>query len=104
MVHRGQHALYLDLDGWCLGVVSASATAVPCAVVLPEPDLGPLTTAERVHVGAGRLVAHVGSDRVEIRIGRLREVTVPPLPHPDPSLVGMLAGMLLTAEDRKSVV
>jgi len=31
-VHRGRDAVYLDLDGWCLGVVGTRATAVPCAL------------------------------------------------------------------------
>ena len=32
MLHRGPDAVYVDVDGWCVGVVGTRATAVPCAL------------------------------------------------------------------------
>jgi hypothetical protein len=75
VLHRGPHALYLDLDG-CLGVVTASAVQVPCALrtrleVLPDVDAA--------HVAAG--VLHL--DDVPLRVGRIADAGVPALPPTD---------------------
>ena len=32
VVHHGPDAVYVDVDGWCVGVVGFRATAVPCAL------------------------------------------------------------------------
>jgi hypothetical protein len=74
VVHASSTALYVDLDGWCLGLVSATATRVPCALwtTLPDlADLGVLDPVVRVH--RGRLVV---GDR-PVRVARLADVTVP---------------------------
>lgn len=57
VVHRGADAVYLEVDGSCLGVLSTSATAVPCAA---RTALGELPTrlrrASLARVGGGRLL------------------------------------------------
>jgi hypothetical protein len=65
VVHAGGTAIYVDLDGWALGLVSASATRVPCALWSALPDLADLDPV--VSVAGGRLV--VGG-RV-LRVARL---------------------------------
>lgn len=77
VVHRGRHALYADLDGELVGLVSARASRVPCALWSRQPDLGALADAD-VQVWAGELVV---GDQV-VRTGRLVDTT---LPRPRPS-------------------
>jgi hypothetical protein len=72
VLHASASALYVDLDGWCLGLVSASASRVPCALWSTIPDLTALARAG-VRVESGDL--HVGPDRV--RITRLADVSAP---------------------------
>ena len=78
IVHSGEDAVYVDLDGWCVGVVGAMATRVPCA--LRVVDMRPVR-AELAHrrptayLGNGML--HVGS--TPLPIGRLVGAYVPPL-------------------------
>jgi hypothetical protein len=77
MVHAGAAALYVDLDGDVLGLLSATATRVPCGLWSRLPDLSHLTRRD-VRVSGGRLV--LGD--VPVRITRLADVRVPPLdPH-----------------------
>jgi len=78
VLHRGPHALYLALapsrgsgdPGWCVGVVDAVATQVPCALRTPSLASIPGEVAS-VHDG----VLHV--DGVALRVGRVLDVTVP---------------------------
>ena len=72
VLHASASAIYVDLDGWCLGLVSASATRVPCALWSALPDLTRLGRSS-FRVEAGSL--HVGRDTV--RITRLADVAVP---------------------------
>jgi hypothetical protein len=65
VVHASSSAVYVDLDGWCLGLVSATATRVPCALWSTLPDLGVLDPVVRVH--RGELVV---GDR-PVRVARL---------------------------------
>lgn len=65
VVHASGTAVYVDLDGWCLGLVSATATRVPCALWSTLPDLGVLDPVVRVH--GGELVV---GDR-PVRVSRL---------------------------------
>ena len=51
VVHASGTAVYVDLDGWCLGLVSAAATRVPCALWTTIPDLGVLDPVVRVRDG-----------------------------------------------------
>lgn len=72
VLHASATAIYIDLDGWCLGLVSAEATRVPCALWSTIPDLTSLGRRP-IRVEAGTL--HLGEDPV--RITRLADVTVP---------------------------
>ena len=74
VVHPGRHAIYLDLDGWCLGVVGSLAAAVPCALRVAAPDLGPLATMS-AYVSGG--VLHLGD--TPLRVGRLVDARSPRL-------------------------
>jgi hypothetical protein len=75
VVHRGPHALYLDLDGRCLGVLASTATAVPCALRLATPGLGWLAGASaEVLDGVLHLDGH------PLRIGRIIDAGVPRIP------------------------
>jgi hypothetical protein len=72
VVHRGRDAVYLDLDGWCLGVVSTRATAVPCALRTGADRVPDAVTAD-VRDG----VLHL--DGTPLVVGRLVDVRVPRL-------------------------
>jgi len=75
VVHRGPHALYLDLGCRTLGVLASTATAVPCALRLATPGLGWLATASADLRGG---VLHL--DGHPLRIGRIIDTSVPRLP------------------------
>lgn len=70
VVHSGPDAVYVDLAGWCLGLVSRHAAQVPCAL---RTRLDRLPVAPRVEVVAG--VARL--DGTPLVVGRLCEVVVP---------------------------
>jgi hypothetical protein len=72
VLHASGSAIYVDLDGWCLGLVSASATRVPCAVWSTLPDLSHLADRPVVITGG---TLHLGDD--EVRIARLVTVAAP---------------------------
>jgi hypothetical protein len=77
MLHPGRHAVYLDLDGWCLGVVGSLAAAVPCALRTAAPDLAPL--------GDGSAYLHRGVlhlDGTPLRVGRIVDARAPRLDLP----------------------
>jgi Protein of unknown function (DUF2877) len=43
LLHRGDHAIYLDVEGaGCIGVLGARAALVPCGLRLAGPTVGPL--------------------------------------------------------------
>ena len=72
VLHRGPHALYLDLDDWCLGVVAAAAVQVPCALHTRLAEL-PADGEPRIEDGT----LHLGD--VPLRIGRVTDPRVPAL-------------------------
>lgn len=81
VVHAGHDAVYLDVDGFCLGVLSRSATAVPCGLrttltSLAEGLATPTPPGSRARVGGGSLL--LGGAR--LTVGRVVEASVPPLP------------------------
>jgi hypothetical protein len=77
VVHRGRDAVYLEVDGWCLGVVSGPATRVPCALGVGGPV--PLDGVTSAVVGErGIALGGVG----DVRVGRLVDTTVPKLRPP----------------------
>ena len=74
VLHASATAIYVDLDGWCLGLVSATATRVPCALWSTLPDLAAL---------AGRPVAVQRRDaprRRRARCGSAASSTPAPRP------------------------
>jgi Protein of unknown function (DUF2877) len=91
--------VYLDVGGWCVGVVDQHATQVPCALGARTDDLAAIG-AGPAYIQAG--VLHLSG--VPLVIGRLRNVGVPTLrlpqgahqPEPsrplDPDTVGRLVG------------
>ncbi|HEY0645816.1 MAG TPA: DUF2877 domain-containing protein [Nocardioides sp.] len=101
VLHASATAIYVDLDGWCLGLVSVGATRVPCALWSTLPDLTGLDT-EAVRVQAGTLV--VGD--TPVRIARLADASVPaPGDHGDHGFaparaVTSAAGLSLPADGR----
>jgi hypothetical protein len=95
IVHCGRHAVYVALDGWCVGVVSARATAVPCALRTTLPELGALADASRARVVDDQLRL----DDTLLRIGRLLDLTVPALPSPRPWLAEILLDVAQPAAD-----
>ncbi len=74
VLHASATAMYVDLDGWALGLVSTSATRVPCALWSVVDDLTALGR-KNVRVEGGTL--HVG--RRPVQITRLADVSVPPV-------------------------
>lgn len=76
VVHRGPSALYVDVGGWCIGVVTTGAAQVPCALRVPAGSALPADPAT-ARVEGGTL--HLGGD--PLSVGRLVAVDVPPLAH-----------------------
>ena len=72
VVHRGAHAVYLDVGGRCVGVVDQHAAQVPCALGTRTGDLAALGTGPAYLRGG---VLHLSG--VPVVIGRLRQVGVP---------------------------
>lgn len=74
VVHQGPHAVYLDLHGWCLGIVDERAVQVPCALRTTSAHLARAAVAG-AEVRGGTL--HL--DGRPVVVGRLVDVTVPRL-------------------------
>lgn len=95
VVHRGRDAVYVDLVGHCVGVVSRRATAVPCALRIDAPTVPEADTA---HVAGGVLHLESEGDDVALTIGRLVEVHVPAIrarettPAPAPGEISAMVG------------
>ncbi len=58
VLHVGQDAVYLDLEGACLGVLSTRAVLVPCGIRTQLPWLPALHPGERAAVGDGCVEVH----------------------------------------------
>lgn len=72
VVHRGRDAVYLDVAGRVVGVVTPHAVAVPCAL---------RATVERLDVTDAHLAGgELHLDGEPLRIGRVVDVSVPSLP------------------------
>ncbi|SEC69222.1 Protein of unknown function [Nocardioides exalbidus] len=99
VLHASSTALYVDLDGWCLGLVSSSATRVPCALWSTLDDLTPLA-GRPVVVCDGTLL--VGD--LDVRVGRLVDPRVTRVGrHGDPRsepVIPMTSGVDLPADGR----
>ena len=87
VLHQGRDAIYLDEAGWCLGVVTRSATHVPCALVLAGASAMDLSKVERAEVGDGAVILHAGTLQIAVRVGRLSNLLVPRLWSVPPSYV-----------------
>jgi hypothetical protein len=74
VVHRGKHAVYLEISGWCVGVVDQCAAQVPCALGTRTGDLAVLGAGPAYLLDG---VLHLSG--VPLAIGRLRAVGVPTL-------------------------
>ncbi|WP_200951221.1 MULTISPECIES: oxamate carbamoyltransferase subunit AllH family protein [unclassified Nocardioides] len=94
-LHRGPLALYLEVEGWCVGVVGTSAAAVPCALRLATPGIGELATARTARVADGALFL----DDTEVRVGRLVDVSAPRLTLDAPVTVDVGAARDLLAQE-----
>lgn len=100
VVHRGRDAVYVELAGLCVGVVSRRATAVPCALRI---DAASVPEARAAHVADGVLHLDSDADDVALTIGRLVEVHVPsirtpattpaPAPGDVPAMIGRGDGL-----------
>ncbi len=75
VVHRGAHALYLDVGGWCVGVIASSAVRVPCALRPAIDSLSGILPAgsRSAYLEVGTL--HLGGR--PLSIGRLEATYVP---------------------------
>lgn len=91
VVHAGPAAIYVDLDGWCLGVVATTATRVPCALWSSLPDLGALMNGPVEVVGGSLVVAGE-----VVRIARLVDVSAPAPQGHAPS--GFAPAILMTLD------
>jgi hypothetical protein len=91
LVHRGRDAVYVELAGRCVGVVSRRATAVPCAL-RAAADFLPEVRWARIDTG----VLHL--DDEALPVGRVVEVRVPTIrtrtttPASPPGDVGSMVG------------
>ena len=74
VVHRGRDAVYLDVAGSCVGLVSAAARAVPVALRSRCSDLGAFP-ARAAYLRDGLL--HL--DGTPLRVGRVVDVSAPRL-------------------------
>jgi hypothetical protein len=74
IVHQGPHAVYLDLGGWCLGVLAADAVAVPNGL-RTRIDRFPPTTEPSSYLEGG--ILHI--DGRPVAVGRVEDVHVPRL-------------------------
>jgi hypothetical protein len=72
VLHRGPDAVYVEVDGRCVGVVGTRATAVPCAL---RTALDRLPDVVRASVRGG--ILHL--DEEPLSVGRVVDVRVPGL-------------------------
>ncbi|GAB2884716.1 hypothetical protein GCM10027026_40180 [Myroides odoratimimus subsp. xuanwuensis] len=73
IVHRGLHAVYVELAGRCVGVVSTGASAVPCAMRVSASDVRGLSEARSAWLAYGAL----RFDDTVLRVGRVLDVAAP---------------------------
>jgi hypothetical protein len=78
VLHSGAHAVYVEVGGWCVGVVGPGAAQVPCA--LRVSDIRTIRTT----VAPGPVTAYLVGGKLHVggrplSIGRLVGAHVPPL-------------------------
>jgi hypothetical protein len=76
VLHRGDHAIYLDVEGaGCIGVLGARAALVPCGLRLAGPTVAPLRGDDQVTLRDGVLRV----DGTALPVRRAVDVAVPRL-------------------------
>lgn len=75
VLHSGDHAIYLDLEGVCLGVLGARAVQVPCGVRTQLPHVPEPASGTPVVVGDGVITM----DELEVLVTNIVDTTVPVL-------------------------
>jgi hypothetical protein len=78
VLHVGERAVYVEVAGWCVGVVGPGAARVPCALRVVGTD------TIRTRLAAGDATAYLGGGKLHIGgcplpIDRLVDARVPPL-------------------------
>ncbi len=106
VLHRGRHAVYLDVEGHCVGVVTGRAALVPCALRLaaesftPRPPQVAYLRGGLLHLDGRPLV--VGRT-VDVRVPRLAPVasgstdSATYVVTPPAAVAGFVSGLGLTA-------
>lgn len=79
VVHAGRDAVYLEVDGACLGVLGARAVQVPCGVRTRRPSLPSLRSGEEGWVGGGAVGAVINGVGWEVRVCSVVDTAVPTL-------------------------
>ncbi len=79
MLHQSPAALYVEVDGRCVGVVAPGAAQVPCALRLPSENSG---VSAQVVLAAGAASPYVERGTLylagnPLRVGRFVDVRVP---------------------------
>jgi len=77
VVQTGPDAVYLEVDGDCVGVLGARAVQVPCGVRTRWPSLPPVGYGEVGVVGGGS----IGTAAWGVRVASVVDVTVPSVPE-----------------------
>ncbi|GAA4398683.1 hypothetical protein GCM10023168_05020 [Fodinibacter luteus] len=90
VLHAGHDAVYLDLDGACLGVVSSRGVHVPCGVRTRRPRLPLLRPGDGATVGEGS----IRLPGLEVEVTEIVDTTVGVL---GPDAVGRAAHLLREA-------
>ena len=75
VLHSGDHAVYLDREGVCLGVLGARAVQVPCGVRTQLPQVPEPPAGASVQVGDGTIAL----EDLEILVTNIVDTTVPVL-------------------------
>jgi hypothetical protein len=79
VLHQSPAALYVEVAGWCVGVVAPGAAQVPCALRLP-PHISGVSAQEVLAAGAGSPYVERGTLYLAghpLRVGRFVDVRVP---------------------------
>jgi hypothetical protein len=85
VIHRGPLAVYVEVQGRCVGLVAAAAAQVPCALRTRLRDLGGIPLLPRVSAYVEGGVLHIAG--TPLAVGRSVEVHAPRLAH------GVILGM-----------
>ncbi len=75
VIHRGVHALYFDVGGWCVGVIASTAVRVPCALRAAIDSLSGIVPGDPISAYLEGGTLHVGGR--PLSIGRLEATYVP---------------------------